>query len=113
MASHVATRSVAALLDTIREDADRVDAAAAFRELVNRRKAADETLTIAVRAMRARQASWSEIAGTLGVTKQAAQQRYGKAECTCSIDYAGTPDEQRTLNRSCPVHGNPATKIRP
>lgn len=27
--------------------------------------------------------------------------------CICTIDYRGTSDEQRTLNRNCQIHGNP------
>jgi len=33
-------------------------------------------------------------------------------QCTCSIDNAGTRDEQRTLDRACPVHGDAAEDAR-
>ena len=45
--------------------------------LVEQRDDLDEDLVLAVRAARDTGRSWSEIAAMLGVTKQAAQQKYG------------------------------------
>jgi hypothetical protein len=46
-------------------------------ELVDRREHVNQELTAAVRAARAAGRSWSEIALMLGVSKQAAQRKYG------------------------------------
>ncbi len=46
-------------------------------ELVEQRNEVDDGLADAVRAARDAGRSWSEIAAMLGVTKQAAQQKYG------------------------------------
>ncbi len=46
-------------------------------ELVEQRNKVDDGLADAVRAARDAGRSWSEIAAMLGVTKQAAQQKYG------------------------------------
>jgi hypothetical protein len=49
------------------------DMAAAAREL-------DDAMRRAVAGLRAKEYSWAEIAARLGVTRQAAQQRWGKGE---------------------------------
>lgn len=49
----------------------------AIADLVDRRKDVDEELTNAVRSARAAHRSWSEIGAMLGVSKQAAQRKYG------------------------------------
>jgi hypothetical protein len=46
-------------------------------ELANRRSRIDEQLVDAVAAARAANRSWSEIGAMLGVSKQAAQRKYG------------------------------------
>jgi hypothetical protein len=46
-------------------------------ELVDQRDEVDEELTEAVRAARRAKRSWSEIGAMLGVSKQAAQRKYG------------------------------------
>lgn len=46
-------------------------------ELIERRKGVDEELTEAVRSARLAHCSWSEIGAMLGVSKQAAQRKYG------------------------------------
>ena len=46
-------------------------------ELVEQRNEVDDDLAVAVRAARDARRSWSEIATMLGVSKQAAQQKYG------------------------------------
>lgn len=46
-------------------------------ELVEQRNEVDDGLAEAVRAARDAKRSWSEIAAMLGVSKQAAQQKYG------------------------------------
>ncbi len=50
----------------------------AIAELVEQRDDIDAALLEAVRAARFGNRSWSEIAAMLGVSKQAAQQRYSK-----------------------------------
>lgn len=47
-----------------------------IRDALLMRAAADDAITEVVRDMRADGASWSEIGDALGVTRQAAQQRY-------------------------------------
>lgn len=47
-------------------------------ELVEQRDRVDDDLADAVRAARASRRSWSEIGAMLGVSKQAAQRKYGK-----------------------------------
>lgn len=51
----------------------------ACAEIVKRRNNADDDVAEAVRRMRARGASWSDIALALNVSKQAAHQRYSYA----------------------------------
>jgi hypothetical protein len=46
-------------------------------ELVDQRDEVDEELTEAVRSARRAKRSWSEIGAMLGVSKQAAQRKYG------------------------------------
>jgi len=46
-------------------------------ELAMRRHQADEELTVAVRVARREGRTWSEIGAMLGVSKQAAQRKYG------------------------------------
>jgi hypothetical protein len=46
-------------------------------ELVEQRDEVDEELTDAVRSARRAKRSWSEIGAMLGVSKQAAQRKYG------------------------------------
>jgi hypothetical protein len=46
-------------------------------ELAERREVVEEELTEAVRSARQAHRSWSEIAMMLGVSKQAAQRKYG------------------------------------
>ena len=70
--------------------ADHVDAATLQRaetvslrtiaELADRRVELEEALTDAVRAARRADHSWAEIGAMLGVSKQAAQQKYGTGE---------------------------------
>lgn len=62
------------------DDLVEVDSSALQRiiELVEQRAAVDRELTEAVANARRAGHSWSKIAVMLGVTKQAAQQRYGK-----------------------------------
>ena len=52
------------------------DALRALAELVERRDGVDDEITEAVRSARRAQHSWSEIGAMLGVSKQAAQQKY-------------------------------------
>lgn len=54
-------------------DADPEDLA----ELVDIARSFDEAITEAVAGLRANEFSWGQIAGPLGITRQAAQQRYG------------------------------------
>ncbi|MBT8239882.1 MAG: hypothetical protein KJN63_01490 [Acidimicrobiia bacterium] len=49
----------------------------AIAELVEQRNEVDDDLVTAVRSARDAGRSWSEIAAMLGVSKQAAQQKYG------------------------------------
>jgi len=49
----------------------------AIAELVDRRDDVDDEITAAVRAARVDRRSWSEIGAMLGVSKQAAQRKYG------------------------------------
>ena len=53
-------------------------------ELVERRDQVDEELTEAVRMARSSKRSWSEIGAMLGVSKQAAQQKYAKVTASDS-----------------------------
>jgi hypothetical protein len=46
-------------------------------DLADQRERVDSELTAAVRAARAAHRSWSEIGAMLGVSKQAAQRKYG------------------------------------
>ena len=46
-------------------------------DLVDRRDRVEEEITAAVRAARQANRSWSEIGAMLGVSKQAAQRKYG------------------------------------
>jgi hypothetical protein len=46
-------------------------------ELADQRERVDGELTAAIRAARAAHRSWSEIGAMLGVSKQAAQRKYG------------------------------------
>jgi hypothetical protein len=47
-------------------------------ELAERRDALDSDLAEAIRSARSAHRSWSEIGAMLGVSKQAAQRKYGK-----------------------------------
>ena len=49
----------------------------AIADLVDQRDHVDEEITAAVRAARQANRSWSEIGAMLGVSKQAAQRKYG------------------------------------
>ena len=49
----------------------------AIAELADRRAEIDQALQEAVRSARGAHRTWSEIAAMLGVTKQAAQRKYG------------------------------------
>lgn len=49
-----------------------------LRDLAALSRAADEALTMAVRSLKKDGYSWAEIAARLGVTRQAAQQRFGR-----------------------------------
>jgi hypothetical protein len=49
----------------------------AIAELAERRDAIDDELLEAIRAARRANRSWSEIGAMLGVSKQAAQRKYG------------------------------------
>jgi len=49
----------------------------AIADLVDQRDHVEEELTAAVRAARQANRSWSEIGVMLGVSKQAAQRKYG------------------------------------
>ena len=51
----------------------------AIADLASRRDEVDGQLAEAVRSARQDNRSWSEIGAMLGVTKQAAQQRYGSS----------------------------------
>ena len=86
----------------LQEWADRVDPAdlvesdtASLRlisELAARRDAIDEQLAEAVRSARAEGRSWSMIGAMLGVSKQAAQRKYGPravAEATGTVEPRG------------------------
>jgi hypothetical protein len=53
------------------------DALRAIAELVDQRHHVDTELTRAVRSARGAHRSWSEIGAMLGVSKQAAQRKYG------------------------------------
>jgi hypothetical protein len=50
----------------------------AIAELAEQRERVDNELTDAVRSARAANRSWSEIGAMLGVSKQAAQRKYGE-----------------------------------
>ncbi|GAA3656654.1 hypothetical protein GCM10022237_15910 [Nocardioides ginsengisoli] len=63
-------------------DADPADQLALVRRAADADRAAGDLLQQAVNAARAAGHSWSAIGGTLGLTRQAAQQRFGKAEET-------------------------------
>lgn len=66
--------------DTVQtEDLRAVDTSALrdIAELAERRTALEGELTEAVRRARAAHRSWSEIGAMLGVSKQAAQRKYG------------------------------------
>ena len=58
------------------EEAD-TRALRAIAELAERREVVEEELTDAVRSARQAHRSWSEIGTMLGVSKQAAQRKYG------------------------------------
>ena len=53
------------------------EALRAIAELAERREVVEEELTEAVRSARQARRSWSEIGTMLGVSKQAAQRKYG------------------------------------
>ena len=53
------------------------DALRQIVELVDQRQHVEDELDAAVRAARSAHRSWSEIGAMLGVTKQAAQRKYG------------------------------------
>jgi len=53
------------------------DALRQIADLVDQRRHVDDELDSAVRAARNAHRSWSEIGAMLGVTKQAAQRKYG------------------------------------
>lgn len=53
------------------------DSLRTIAELAEQRDRVDDELTDAVRAARAARRSWSEIGAMLGVSKQAAQRKYG------------------------------------
>ncbi|MEP1126509.1 MAG: hypothetical protein ABJH68_21705 [Ilumatobacter sp.] len=53
------------------------DALRQIAELVDQRRHVEDELDAAVRAARSAHRSWSEIGAMLGVTKQAAQRKYG------------------------------------
>jgi hypothetical protein len=81
------TKSRAERAAVLEEWADRVqteelevadtDALRVIAELADQRERVDSELTAAVRAARAAHRSWSEIGAMLGVSKQAAQRKYG------------------------------------
>jgi hypothetical protein len=50
----------------------------AIADLAGQRDHLEEELTVAVRAARRANRSWSEIGAMLGVSKQAAQRKYGR-----------------------------------
>ena len=50
-------------------------------KLVDQRQALDSEITQAVHAARRGNRSWSEIGAMLGVSKQAAQRKYGRQIC--------------------------------
>jgi len=54
------------------------EALRSIAELVEQRNEVDEDLTEAVRSARRSDRSWAEIGAMLGVSKQAAQQKYAK-----------------------------------
>lgn len=58
------------------EEAD-TEALRTIAELAERREVVEEELTEAVRLARQARRSWSEIGTMLGVSKQAAQRKYG------------------------------------
>jgi predicted AAA+ superfamily ATPase len=58
------------------EEAD-TEALRTIAELAERREVVEEELTDAVRSARQAHRSWSEIGTMLGVSKQAAQRKYG------------------------------------
>jgi hypothetical protein len=74
----------AAALEAWADDVDPADLRAvdtadlrSIAQLVDQRDHVDHELTGAVRAARAAHRSWSEIGAMLGVSKQAAQRKYG------------------------------------
>jgi hypothetical protein len=75
---------VSDLADTIGRailaDADPADQLALVRRAAEADRAAGDLLQQAVNAARGAGHSWSAIGGTLGLTRQAAQQRFGKAD---------------------------------
>ena len=83
------TKTRAERADALEEWADAVDAddlvevdtstLKAIAELAGQREAVEDRLADAVRSARQDNRSWSEIGAMLGVTKQAAQQRYGSS----------------------------------
>lgn len=82
-------KSLAEYTEAFEEWAEKVDAAdlreadtASLRliaDLVGRRLAVDNELAAAVRAARRDGRSWSAIGAMLGMSKQAAQQKYGQS----------------------------------
>lgn len=68
----------AALLETVRRNGDLIEVGIAFREIVRRHAGAEETIADAVAGMRQRSATWQSIAAALGMSVEAAQERYGQ-----------------------------------
>ena len=60
------------------------EALRSIAELVEQRNEADEDLTEAVRSARRSERSWAEIGAMLGVSKQAAQRKYGNVAASDS-----------------------------
>ena len=60
------------------------EALRSIAELVEQRNEVDEDLTEAVRSARRLERSWAEIGAMLGVSKQAAQRKYGNVAASDS-----------------------------
>ena len=83
------------------EDLQEVDTASlrAIAEVVDRRDAVDKELWAVVRNARLDGRSWSEIATMLGVSKRAAQQKYGPMPAASWVHAASGVDRRGTRGR--------------
>jgi hypothetical protein len=71
------TPDTATLLTIVISDPDLIEARDAFRYIIQAQAQAAEHLHEAAVAIRERGMTWEQIGAELGITRQAAQQRYG------------------------------------